>query len=110
MAYTRALLSGFSAMLIAAVAPWFVLVLQHEGDPQRATGINALVFMGLEKLASPLFWMLAIPLFALFFAASCLSSKALRVILFWTPTVLVSALGFGFFSLVLTLWLHSRNS
>jgi len=51
-------------MLIAAVAPWFVLVLQHEGDPQRATGINALVFMGLEKLASPLFWMLAIPLFA----------------------------------------------
>jgi ABC-type Na+ efflux pump permease subunit len=97
-------------MLIAAVAPWFVFALQHPSDSQRATGIAALVFMGLDKLASPLFWIIAIPLFVAFFAASRLGSKTLRVILFWTPTVLVSALGFGFFSLVLALWLHSRNS
>jgi len=62
-----------------------------------------------EAIFSPLFWILAVSFFALFFTASRLRSNVLRVILFWTPTVIISTLGFGVFALFVYAWLHFRK-
>jgi hypothetical protein len=54
-------------------------------NPSKATGLAAVAGGLLESLFSPLFWILAVLFFALFFAASRLESKPLR-----NPSVLGS--------------------
>jgi hypothetical protein len=56
----------------------------------------------LEAFSLFKFWILAVLFFAWFFAASLLSSKPLRILLFWTPVTSISILGLGTFS-----YLHS---
>jgi len=75
----------------------------------KATGLAAVAGGSLEGLVSPLFWILALALFALFFAASRLSSKPLRILLFWTPATVISTLGLGIFSLFTYVWIHFRR-
>lgn len=100
MAYLRGLLSAVAALLIAILGPPILLVLRN-ANTSKATGMVAfLVF-------SPLSGVLAIVFFALFFAASRLNSKSLRILLFWTPVTFVSTLGFGFLALFAYAWLHS---
>ena len=99
MAYVRIVLCGLAAILIALLGPEFVTAIRSH---EKATGLA--VFVG--AIFSPLFWILAISFFALFFTASRLRSKVLRVILFWTPTVTISTLGFGLIALVAYAWLH----
>jgi hypothetical protein len=43
-----------------------------------------------KALFSPLFWILALLFFALFYAACRLRNNLLRVFLFWIPTLTVS--------------------
>jgi hypothetical protein len=109
MAYARVLFSGFSAILIALLAPLSMFATRHQGE-SHAYGVGFIALKGFERFVSPWFWALAIPLFVLFFAASRLRSKLLRVLLFWTPTVLTTTAAFGVCSLVLALWLRFRNS
>jgi len=40
-------------------------------------------------------WILAVFLFAIFFAASRLDSRTLRVVFFWIPTVTISCIELG---------------
>jgi MFS-type transporter involved in bile tolerance (Atg22 family) len=49
---------------------------------------------------------LAIVFFAVFFAASRLHSKSLKLLLFWTPVTVISTLGLGLLALVVDAWLH----
>lgn len=97
MAYLRAFLSGVAALLLATFGPPLFFALQHR---EKAIGLT--VF----RVLSPLCVILAIAFFALFFAASRLHSKSLRVLLFWTPVTLVSTLGIGFLALFTYAWLH----
>jgi hypothetical protein len=46
-----------------------------------------------ELIFTPSVGILAILFFALFFAASRLNSKWLRVLLFWTPVTIISTVG-----------------
>src|ERR1700720_3855346 len=69
---------------------------------QQATGLGAAGFR--NPLFLPLFWILAISSFVLFFTASRLGSKVLRIVLFWIPTLFVSALGFGLVALFTYGW------
>ena len=108
MAYLRGLLSGVAAIFVALVGPGLLHAFRAIGQ-QKATGLGVVWGGFLESLLSPQFWVLAILFFSLFFAASRLSSKALRVVLFWTPTVVFSTLGFGFVALLTYLWLHFRK-
>jgi hypothetical protein len=62
----------------------------------EATGLAALAALFVESIFSPRFWIVGILLFGLFFAASR-SSSILRVLFFWIPTLVVSALGFAVF-------------
>lgn len=97
MAYLRALLGGVAALLLAILGPPLFFSLQHNA---KATGL--VVF----RAFSPLCAILAIVFFTLFFAASRLQSKSLRLLLFWTPVTVISTLGFGFLALFVYAWLH----
>jgi hypothetical protein len=75
----------------------------------KATGLAALVAVFLESLFSPLFWILAVMFFVLFFAASRLANKPLRILLFWTPATAISMLGLCLFSLFAYVWIHFKR-
>ena len=58
---------------------------------------------------SPLFWMLAILFFALFYAASRLGNNVLRVFLFWIPTLTVSGFCVAIVALYAYLFIRFRH-
>lgn len=98
MNYVKAILSGVAAIVAAELIPamwWFVSGLNR----QKATGLAAVAGGLTESLFSFTFWGLFILLFVLFFAASRLEHKALRVLLFWIPTIVISAVGALIFAL-----------
>jgi hypothetical protein len=99
MSYVRGVLSALAAIFIAEfVSIWPFL------RGSKATGLAVL-------LASPLslrFWIVGILLFGLFFAASR-GSTILRVLFFWIPTLVVSALGFAFLGLLTYVVAISRH-
>jgi len=57
---------------------------------EKATGLAAFAAELVESVFSPLFWILVVLFFALFYAASRLRNNLLRVFLFWIPTLTVS--------------------
>jgi len=97
----RGILSAVAAIFFALLGPGLVAL--HNS---KATGLAAVAGGFLESLFSPLFWILAVSFFALFFAASRLSSRPLRILLFWTPVTAVSILGLGIFSLFTFAWIR----
>jgi hypothetical protein len=101
----RSVLSAVAAIFVAMIGPGLVFALRVT----KATGAAAVVGGFLEGLFSPLFWILSISFFALFFAASRLSSKPLRIFLFWTPVTAISILGLCIFSLYTFVWMHIRK-
>jgi len=97
VAYLRSLLSVVAALLLAILGPPLSYSFQSGA---KATGLS--VF----KVFSPSVGISAILFFALFFEASRLNSKWLRVLLFWTPVTIVSTVGFGLLALFAYAWLH----
>jgi hypothetical protein len=97
MNYVRGVLSGLAAIFIAEfVFAWPSL---------RGTKATGLALFAASPL-SPRFWIVGILLFGLFFAASRLHSKLLRLLLFWTPATVISTLGLGLVALIAYAWLH----
>ncbi|PYX61862.1 MAG: hypothetical protein DMG73_02030 [Acidobacteria bacterium] len=108
MEYVKGILSGVAAIFLAEFVPgpWSIFRGMSE---QKATGLAAIAGGVLESLFSPLFWLLAILFFALFFRASRLQSNLLRAFLFWIPTLLVSTLGFSFVALCVYVFIRFRH-
>jgi hypothetical protein len=106
--YLRGVLSGVAAIFVALLGPGLLGAFRAIGQ-QKATGVGALYGALLESLLSPRFWILAILFFCLFFAASRLSSTALRIFLFWIPTVVFLTLGFSYVGLLTYLWIHFQR-
>jgi hypothetical protein len=109
MDYVKGILSGVVAMILAEVVPgvWWALT---GISNNKATGV-AVVWAGLiESLFSFQFWILAILFFALFFAASRLGSKPLRVVLFWIPSLTVIAASVAIVAMFTHLLLRFRHS
>lgn len=75
---------------------------------ERATGLFAVAAGFLESAVSPLFWIVAGVIFALFLAASRFASRPLRILLFWIPVSAVCALAAGFVTLVTYAYLSVR--
>lgn len=90
MDYVKGILSGLVAIISAELVPgsWSVV---RGMSGSKATGLAAVAGGLVESILSPLFWILALALFALFFAASRLENKLLRIFLFWIPTLTVSS-------------------
>jgi len=101
----RGVVSVVAAIFVSLLGFGLVFALRVS----KATGLAAVVGGCLEGFFSPLFWILAVSFFALFFAASRLSSKPLRILLFWTPVTAISTLGLGIFSLFTFAWIHFRR-
>ena len=106
MTYLRIALSGFAAIFIGIECGGHFL--KGIGE-QKATGLGVVSGGLLASLFSPVAWILAVACFALFFSASRLTNRALRVLLFWTPTLLICTLGFSLVALLTYVWAHSRN-
>jgi hypothetical protein len=90
MDYVKGILSAFAAIFLAEF--WFFWPLLKGS---KATGMAALANLFVERIFSPRFWIVGALLFGLFFAASR-GSTILKVLFFWVPTLVVSALGFAF--------------
>jgi hypothetical protein len=104
----RCALSATAAIFVALLGPGLVSAFWGINN-SKATGLAAIAGGFLESLLSPLFWILAVSFFALFFAASRLSNKPLRIFLFWTPVTAISILGLSIFSLFTFAWIHFRR-
>ena len=91
MTYVKAILSAVAALLFALMVPgvYFLFLSLRASE---VTGLAAVAGGLTETLGSPLFWILAMVLFLLFFAASRLQAAAMRVRFFWTPAAVASAL------------------
>jgi hypothetical protein len=108
MAYLKDILSGLGAIIIAEFVPGpWSLTQVFRGS--KATGIAAVAGYVAESFFSPLFWMVAILIFAIFFAASRLDNKALRVVFFWIPTLTATGSVVAFAALISYVVLRFRN-
>ncbi len=87
MEYIKNILSGLAALLTAEFVFFWPFL-----KGSKATGMAAVVALFVESLLSLRFWIVALLLFGIFFAASR-GSTVLRVLFFWIPTLTVSALG-----------------
>jgi hypothetical protein len=105
MTSLRGMLSALAAVFVGLLGPGLLFALRDINN-SKATGLAAVAGGVVESLFSPLFWIFAGSFFALFFAASRLRSKPLRILLFWTPVAAVSILGLGIFSLFTFAWLY----
>jgi hypothetical protein len=108
MTYLKGILSALAAIILAELVPgmWSA----HRGIlGSKATGLAAVAGGLLESIFSPLFWIISISLFALFFAASRLSNKPLRILFFWIPTLTVSSGAFAMAALITYALVRFRN-
>lgn len=109
MNYLKAVLCGITALVLAECVPGSWSMFKGISQ-QKATGLGAVAGGLMESAVSPLFWMLVVVFFALFFAASRIGNKALRVVLFWIPTVLISTLALAAAALIAYAFVHFRHS
>jgi hypothetical protein len=79
MAYLRVALSAAAAMLIALLLPLFLLMAPM--GVAKTVGFGAITATFLGSIVSPWCWLIAVVSFALFFMASRLGSKVLRILL-----------------------------
>jgi len=107
MSSFKIVLSAVAALLLAeSISLWSVF---RGMSTEKATGLAAIASDIVGSLFSPLFWIIAILSFLLFFYASRLGSKGLRILLFWTPTVFLTATGLLIAVLVVSLFLVARH-
>lgn len=102
MDYIKGILSGLAAIFVAE----FVF-LWPTFNSSKATGLGVLKVLLVESVLSPRFWIVAVLLFGLFFAASR-GSTVVRVLFFWIPTLTVSVLGFSIVAMYAYLFTNSR--
>jgi hypothetical protein len=109
MDYFKGILSGLAAIFIAECVPgsWSVF---RGISGTKAIGLAAVAGGLAESAFSPPFWILAVLLFALFYAASRLRNNLLRVFLFWIPTLTVSVFCIAIVALYAYMFMRFRHS
>jgi hypothetical protein len=95
MTFAKGALSVTASLSLTLLGPGLFMAFRGISQ-EKATGLAAVAGGITEALLSPMFWILTLACFALFFAASRLKNKALSVFFFWIPSVLFSTVG-GFF-------------
>lgn len=108
MDYIKNILSGLAAIFLAEFLPFFSWSPFKGISEQKATGLAA-VAGGFAAIFSPLFWIVTILFFAVFYGAGRLGNGALRILLFWIPTLLVSAVGCVLLGLFAYALIHFRH-
>jgi hypothetical protein len=95
--------------MVAAIFSALLIVASRFLGNSKATGIAGIPWLFFDSLMTPLFWILAVSLCALFLLASRVQSKPLRVLLFWTPVTAISTLEVGVFALIAYAWIHFKQ-
>ena len=108
MTIVRSTLSALAALFVGLFGPGLFFALRGINN-SKATGLAAVAGGLLESFFSPLFWILALSFFALFYSASRLTSKPLRILLFWGPVTAISILGLAIFSVFAFLGIQFRR-
>jgi len=108
MSYFKGVLSGLSAIILTELIPgsWSVF---RGISREHATGLAAVAGAFVESFFSFRFWILAILFFVLFFAASRLGSRPLRVALFWIPSLTVISASVAIVAMFTYLLLRFRH-
>jgi hypothetical protein len=108
MNYFKNVLCGIAAVFLAEVVPssWSAF---RDMNSERATGLAAVAGGFVESIFSPLFWILAVLFFMVFFRASRLGNKLLRILFFWVPTVALSTVSISIVALLTYAVLHFRH-
>jgi hypothetical protein len=107
VAYLRVALSGTAAIFVALLVPFYLLMAPI--GSASAIAIDLITAVLRASIVSPRLWLIAIVFFGLFFLASGLNSKVMRVVLFWIPTLAVSTFGFGISALWTYGWMLLRK-
>jgi len=98
MDYLKGVLATVAAFFLATLVP-AILTLVHSLSTEKQTGLTAVAGGVLESIVSPWFWLLALLFSVFFYFTGRFENKALRILLFWIPTIMASAMGFGFSAL-----------
>ena len=98
MDYLKGVLATVAAFFLATLVPT-ILMLVHGLSTEKQTGLTAVAGGTLESIVSPWFWPLALLFSVFFYFSGRFENKALRILLFWIPTIMASAMGFGFSAL-----------
>ena len=109
MTYAKGCLTVLAAVILAAFVPSVISAFRSMSQ-DKAVGLAVIPASMLESIVSPLFWLLAVTFFAMFFATGRLTSSVLRGLLFWFPTLFVSILGVGLLSWFALLMLRLKRS
>jgi hypothetical protein len=104
LTYIRKVLSVIAVIIAALLVPGLIVSVR-EISSQRQTGLGVVV----GGLFSPIFWLLAVGFFALFFLASRISNRTARILLFWTPALAITIFGFCLFFLFAYAWFHFKH-
>ena len=100
MNYASGVLSGLASLFVAEfVCAW------PFSKGSKATGLAVFAVAPLSLK----FWIAGILIFALLFAAGRLRRKILRVLLFWTPAIVISTLGLALVVLVACALIFSKG-
>jgi hypothetical protein len=109
MTYVRGCLGGLAALFLAGFVVSFVTAFRSVSQ-DRAIGLAVLPALMIESVRSPLFWLLAILFFAMFYATGRLTSSVFRVLLFWLPAIGITSLGIGLLGWFAMLMLQMKRS
>ena len=109
MTYVRGCLSGLASLFLAGFVLVYITTFQDMSQT-KAIGLGALAGGLVESIFSPLFWLLAILFFAVFFATGRLTSSVFRILLFWLPAIGIASLGLGLLGWFAVLMMRIRRS
>ena len=109
LSYAKSILSGIAGVILAIIGPGLIYALRGI-SAEKATGLAAVAGGLSGALFSPLFWILAVFLTLSFWSASRLHNRALRVFLFWIPTLFISTIGMAIVTLMGYVYLRSPRS
>ena len=109
MNLVKSLLSGITTIIILLIG-WPIIMMYPAIRSEKATGLAAVAGGLTEALHTPMFWFSGLLLFLFFWYAGRLSSKILRVVLFWAPTIFVTVVAFLLFALVMYAYMHRPNA
>ena len=104
MVYVKRALGAVAALTIALVLNYLDMLRYAHG---AGVFLNDAISWGIRQ---PAVWAIAFLLFLLFIKSSQLHSKALRVLLFWTPTLVSSTLGLLVTALLTWMYWTMRSS
>jgi hypothetical protein len=99
------LLSGISTITILLIG-WPIIMMYPALKAEKATSLAAVAGALTNAVFSPQFWLSAILLLLFFWYTSQFSSRILRLVLFWIPTVFATVIGGVVFAVASYAYLH----